>query len=85
MNVYRHNAITTIKNNSFAKLVNIFTLSLKGNDMIKIEDQGFNGLTKLKNLFLTDNRLVSINKEVCVTLHYFPWLCNLLSLCLKIA
>ena len=71
MNVYRHNAITTIKNNSFVKLVNIFTLSLKGNDMIKIEDQGFNGLTKLKNLFLTDNRLVSINKEVCVTLYYF--------------
>ena len=32
MNVYSHNAITTIKNNSFVKLVNIFTLSLKGNE-----------------------------------------------------
>jgi Leucine-rich repeat (LRR) protein len=64
----RFNRITTIKNNTFAKLSKLTFLDLTQNFISSLEENGFNGLGELEELRLGENKCIVLTSNTLAPL-----------------
>uniref|UniRef100_H3AKT3 Leucine rich repeat containing 17 n=1 Tax=Latimeria chalumnae TaxID=7897 RepID=H3AKT3_LATCH len=78
------NRFRRLKNDTFAKFINLKSLDLQQNSISKIEEEAFVGLTKLTTLLLQHNRIKTLSEEIFIylpRLNYLrlydnPWDCT---------
>ncbi|KAI5614933.1 leucine-rich repeat-containing protein 17 precursor [Silurus asotus] len=78
------NRINVLRDNTFSRFHNLFTLDLQLNEISLIEEGAFSGLSKLTTLLLQHNQLQYVSEAMLIPmprlrhlrLHDNPWTCD---------